>query len=593
MNSLEQAVHELVVLIMRTLFGSDDSELQSAVMGEGRSDSERGSAVTKLITGLSVKGYTPGLKVTKATLSPAFSQTVVGGLNLLPAVADAVKVAAKLAKTDPEILATAISRYRQTRPIVSNVVAAKAGPPGWLGKLLQWGHVYQSQYYKWLYEHNQLSADERYGRNQKMAGPNWHERQWTAMRGPMWAYEYAEPGARFERLAPFSQYLVWDSSDQASNWSQFKQNLRAPEEIVWDWIRWTTGRQSRLNFRYQAVGTLSGGRNKVGELNASLFDWSVVDEVFKQSKYLRGRDPRWASLLTVEEYHRFVNWFKVARWLVWVAETWRANDPRRHVVDDAVESRWIAHTHKWGVGFVFQNRLGQRELFGQNLEMTNGDKAAARMNAHATLEFNTQRLLELVMEQTPSLMDLDSFRDVLGSMCDWPESMTGSFAPIPRDPDEGGWYEALNRKVDIENAHSPAQKVLRNVARGIVSVISSQVMGTASIYFEQLMATAEGAMQEVISDVMESQLWALVSTPAGQVVQAWETAAQDAMGDIWGMYDSLRDKLNDSLFDEAKSFAQDIKTTLQNVESRFPWAADLYGEVVPLPNQSRDIKALL
>lgn len=595
-------LRELIIRILRSLFQADSRELQEAVLKQGLSDSERGSGAVKLLTGATVQNVAPKFTAIDTSMT-ARPRVVVGTPQMVAALTDSVKIIAKLSKTDPRVLANAVKRYQQTRPVINSFIKPKGGPAGWLGKLIQWGHVYQIQYFKWLYEHNQLSFDERYGSNQKRSAPNWLERQRTDMKGPMWAYVYAEPGYD-PFVAPSTRTI--DPNFKPTNWSQQKMNMRAPESVIYDYIKWTTGRGRAYRdwgLRHKNRESRNYGVNPVGDINRSLFDSAVVERVFSRSKYLNGRDPRWASILTAAESRRFSYWCKIARWLVWAGEIWRANDPERGLVNDIVERRWIEHTHKWGVGFVFPERLRERQLFGQNLETSeSGKKAAARMNSQATVKFNTQKVLEAIMGHTPALMDLDNFRDkVFGSLCDWPPERTGTFAPSPRYPGitypkefsqnsgSSDWLAIIDHKVIRAHRHSVQQKLVRDVARGIVSVMSSELGSIASVYLEQLMAKAEGLVQDVIASALSSQLWATVSTPVGQISRVVETEVQKSIGNVWEQYDILRNRINEEEFVKATQITKRIKSQIEDTQEQFPWTGDLYGEIIPLPEESKKI----
>lgn len=600
-------LYEITLRILRSVLLSNDIEAKNVILEEGRTASERGSATVKLLTPGSVNVVGPNsLRMASSKVPKTVS--VSEGLVLQKALADSVTVLSKLSKVKPGILANALNRQKNMQPVLTKFMRSKAGPPGWLGRLLQWGHVYQAQYFKWLYDHNQVSNFERYGLYTKKSGPDFGQRLKTSMKGPMWSYEYAEPGYNPE-VAPYIEALKIDPNFSPSNWSQFKHALKAPESVIYDFILWSTGkRRSNVDWRIQYVERGKNfGVNPVADITAGLFDWNVVEKVFSRSKYLNGRDPRWATLLTAEEYNTFYYWCKIARWLVWAAETWRANDPKNGLVDTITVRKWLEHTHKWGVGFVFGSRLKNRRLFGSDLEGAEGERVTARMNAHSTMEFNTQKLLSLIMKHTPALMDMDNFRDdVIGSLCDWPVERTGSFSPTPRYPGvrapvgfsaatgSGDWLNALNIKVRKEHAHSPQQKMVKNVARGIVSIMSSEIGGMASVYFEQLLSSAEGMVQDVLADVLDSQLWATVSTPVGRIADLWETEIQDKIGSVWGLYDALQQQIADpTQAARAVMTTNSIRAQLGTIEDNFPWTADLYGEVIPLAEESRKIERTL
>lgn len=594
-------LREMVIRILRSLFKEDIWTLQEAILRPGLSESERGAGAVKLLTSPTLRVATPvKLAVVNKDASARPRMTTIS----TAALSDAMKVLGKVTNTNPKILANAIKMSQKTRPIVNQFIQPKAGPPGWLGKLIQWGQVFQGQYFQWLYKHNQAAADERAGSCSravsnrgvcKKAGPDWKERQFTDMKGPLWGYVYAEPGCSLNVPEDIHGYAP-----------------KHPEGALYNYILWATGRgASSIDFRLNHLrdfGSMNGivgdGRINPTPVSQSLFDPDTVKQAFKNFKAAKGPDPRWATLGDDwRNMERFKRWAMTARWLVWAAETWRANDPKRDFISSDVERKWILHTHKWGIGFVSPERLKERKLFGQNLELPNDKTAAARMDANSDTVFNTEKLLVLVMGHTPGLMDLNDFRrDTFNTLCDWPDEKTGKFAPAIHYPIgkitgyennamsyDSAWEAELERKIERLHAHSPIQKTVMNVARGILSVISAEIGGIASIYLDQLMAAAEGMVSDVISEILNSQLWATVSTPVGQISRLFSTTLQDKMADVWGIYDSIQDKVNDEMFDGARLLASSVKQELEATQLRFPWTGDLYGDVVPVPDKSKEI----
>jgi hypothetical protein len=603
MNALEEAVHDLYMMILRTLFGEEEHRAQNVVLAQGLTLAQRAQKID-------------------AVIAPKINTNIIADAVKTDAMIKSAAAAAQLSAQAASLAKTAIVTATQARTVAANLNRTK-GPPGWLGRLVQWGQLFQSQYYDWLWDHNQEWHDERVGVfYDKRSGPTWWERQRTGhqMKGPLWAYEYAEPphwiGRQRWGAGPFANIIVPNFIENSKK--KLPKSMSTPEAQIAQWVNelvWS--------------GRVSEHKRRFGDVTRSLYD-PQISAVFYGQNVKQEVDGRF-SRLNAAELLRVGNWFGNALWLVWAMECWRANDPQRHLVSEEIERRWKIHAHRWGIGFVSSERLGERRLFGQNFEGEAG-KVAANMRDNATLSINTETMLSLVMESTPFPYQhtVKDYRELFGTVPDWQNYVSGAFRPTPHAPRESAgktrsWRKLLNDKVYGAGEKPLVQKAIEGVAKVGVSIMSSWAGGQLQAAAAPVLASFENATGELadefVRELKGSGLWGLATTPIGKIADTWKTAAQDAFSDVWGLYDNLYEIVDKSsnVLDNLKAQGANIKgeledlkgdlgsdfgsayagtrrqleRTLEAISEDYAHAEAVFGEVVCLPEQSKKMNKYL
>jgi len=396
---------------------------------------------TKASTSSSSKASTPSTPSTPA--GGGALKSALGGSRFLTAskVADLADVArinaqAQRMKATGRFgkLAAALEQTRNASEWVEMVGKAHKSTehPGWLGRLVQHGHMMQMLFAKYQLDGRYYGPDaggkdadnalERFFEGNKKQGyiRNRYVRRFAEDYPPLWYEANATPDGGTD----------YDPKWWKPNQYRISASYKEPYSDVFEPF---LAFKQKAKQCYNGAGGTSRFQGFYNEDNAPITEALLASWPSKRfmpaslyADLLRNPKADKDSTKLGALVDRIADTICNARWLVWAAESWRCAASYTEDLSGSSKSllaRWRRHCMLWGIGPAGSWRFNNRQRFSENdvstgINPSRGDKDG----------FSAGKLLELVMVNTPP-PGVATWADYEGSVADWSDYASGRFKP--------------------------------------------------------------------------------------------------------------------------------------------------------------------
>lgn len=314
---------------------------------------------------------------------------------------------------------------------------------------------------------------------------------------------------------------------------------------------------------------------------------------------------------TTEARYRAVNWHNNARWLVWAAEMWRLNSgwhersladeskygPRGHFAkspsrsDRQLLELWKRHCMTWLIGPAGRVRLndprlrlsGDRPFVPTEIRNDPSQWPKPLRPMKDPQNFTIPQILEKVMDVT-GVPGTRTWGELEGTLCDWTDFEWDSFRPEWRFPQ--GWSTIIRARM-LEAESKSAQVVFGmkvfDAGWKIVSAVLARMASEAFATFSNMVVT---------------ELSGRINALVGEFISTAYRYLQDAsgIGDIWKVIENvgltIRQNENfDKLMGDRR--INTLKNRFANAaDNGWRWGNDLFDDVISIPEARQKISVL-
>lgn len=489
-------------------------------------------------------------RLNKAVVHDARAEILEASRNREARIAAALKMSGMMMDDERAL------RVAESRRTVGDALKAEifekhlsSEHPGWLGALVQHGHMVQHLGREYLAKKRFLNFEQRHFFKR--------ERN-TAPKKQIWTHRFAEfpPPVRVQWVthqqnkkggfAPTRSTYVFGPVDMRDG--------RQPRDVYEQWVKGDSAYVTDMridNDRFQFwLGWFLGDLS-----HEKIRDW--IGYGVKDLGLPRWREDWGEHTRADQSVHpgdnmqnpvdRCYNWHANARWLVWAAEMWRLHSGwhegrggyfalgKADKADwDALQT-WKRHCMTWVIGPSGAARLRTREMFAAMHPM-GLNPYSSEINPPA---FAVAELLRLTKKHTP-VPGARSWGELENSVCDWTDGIMGSMRPEHRWPMHWFSYiQSLHKrdywKDDAFEFYMRANQIYSQV---IASYASSGVSNAFNAAFGEITDRVLGKITAMAGEWMEAMFELVRQKEAGSVWSFFRDVsliAKDDMVNIGGM----------------------------------------------------------